>query len=359
MDHEHDNGNGAASRGISIDTQFWVKIAISIGIAVFFGYLVHEQGVRLVPRASDMSIVLGNWPGISAFVVSLIIVHVLRAYRWIYLLRPFSRSEIDLAHMIAVAFVGFFAIMALPLRTGEIARPYLISVRGHVTVSSAFGTIAVERALDGLVLSAVLTLCFLVLPLDRADQSWARPTGVATFGIFVLATLFLVLLIVMGETLITRLERLLATVWPRVAHKLADILRDFLNGLSSLREMKHLVPFMAMTLVYWGVNGIGMWVLARSCGLGISVIGGFTVMTMLGVGILLPTGPGHFGNFQVSVWLALSLLGVSEEIINSNGSVYIFMLYLLILLTTVGAGVVSLLTRHVSLRRETTPREGT
>lgn len=340
------------------DWQFWTKVVVSLGIAVGFGYWVQTQGIRLVPPAEDMVLLWDNWWGVTGFAICLVAVHFFRAYRWVYLLRPLAREEMKIANILAVAFVGFMAIMTLPLRTGEFVRPYLISTRGHMSMSSAFGTIAIERVLDGLVLSGILTLCLLVLPIDTEAHGWARPTGLATLGLFVVAMVVLIAMLWKGEPAVDFLERLGARIWPSLARRIAGVLREFLHGLTALPSMRHVVPFLVMTLVYWGINGVGMWLLAISCGLGISVTGGFAIMTMLGVGILLPTGPGHFGNFQVAVWLALSLQGFSEELMESNGSVYIFTLYFMILGTTVGAGAFALLTRHVSLRKVVIPNEG-
>ena len=48
-----------------------------------------------------------------------------------------------------------------------------------------------------------------------------------------------------------------------------------------------------------------MWILARGCGIeNISIVQAFVVMGVLGVGILVPAGPGLFGAFQASTYAA-------------------------------------------------------
>jgi hypothetical protein len=98
-----------------------------------------------------------------------------------------------------------------------------------------------------------------------------------------------------------------------------------------------------------------MWLLARVCGLDMSLIGGFTVMTLLAVGILLPTGPGHFGNFQVSVATALSLENLPQGQLEGPGSVLIFALYAGMFGITIVAGLASLMTKHITLSRVMAP----
>ena len=337
------------SRPLLAQWQFWVKVVISLGIAVAFGWWVQSQGIDLVPSAAQLRLVLTSPWGVGVFVLSLLLVHFLRAYRWVYLLRPLARDPIPVGAVLAVAFVGFLAIMLLPLRSGEFARPYLISTRGHVGMSAAFGTIAIERVIDGLVLSAALTVCLLVTPLQPDAPSWTRLVGVLTLGIFVAAAGVLVLLLWQGEPALVRLERLGNAVLPGLSRKVAGVLREFVGGLAALPSRGHLMPFVAMTVVYWAINGLGMWALAQGFGLSISLTGAFTVMSLLAVGILLPTGPGHFGNFQASVAAALAIQPLPPGQLESAGAAYIFTMYLIMLGITIVTGLGSMLTRHISL----------
>lgn len=337
--------------------RFWVKVLLSLCIAVGFGYWVQSQGIALLPTAEQLRIVGRNWWGPVGFLGFLAVVHVLRAYRWLYLLRPLSKEPMSVGMVLAIAFAGFMAIMVMPLRSGELARPYLISTRGQVSMSAAFGTIAVERVIDGLVLSGLLTLSLFLLTHGREAPDWASYAGVLTLGIFVAATVVLALLLWKGERALEMLVAAGSRIWPSAADKVGHVLKEFLTGLAALPDRRHLLPFVAMTLAYWGVNGVGMWYLARTCGLPIPLIGGFAIMTILGVGILIPTGPGHFGNFQAAVTAALGLLGLSASQFEGPGSAYVFILYLGIFGTTVGAGLVALLTDHVTLARVVAPTE--
>jgi hypothetical protein len=49
-------------------------------------------------------------------------------------------------------------------------------------------------------------------------------------------------------------------------------------------------------------------------------------MGILAIGVLLPAGPGMFGNFQLAVLTGLRLY-VAESMVDHNGSVYVFLLY--------------------------------
>jgi hypothetical protein len=311
--------------------------------------------VSLVPDAGLLEIYLRNWWGIAGFIASLVVVHILRAYRWLYLLRPLSGGKIGVAEVIAIAFAGFMAIMVLPLRTGEVARPYLIGTRGQVSMSAAFATIAIERVIDGLILSAILSVCLLGVSRNAGAYAWVETAGILTLALFVTAFVVLVLMLWKGGSVVDALERFGRRFSRSLAERIAGVLRDFLAGLAALPDTRHVVPFVAMSLVYWGVNALGMWVLAVAGGLPLSLLGGFAVMSILGVGILLPTGPGHFGNFQAAVTVALGLEGVDASLLSGPGSAYVFVLYVGMLGLTVGAGVLAMTSRHVQFGRLVAP----
>ena len=76
---------------------------------------------------------------------------------------------------------------------------------------------------------------------------------------------------------------------------------------------------------------------------------------MLALGILLPSGPGLFGSFQVAVSAALKLY-FPEALVGSEGSVFVFLLYVLNALVMIAIGVIPLLRMHVGLRELIVPR---
>ena len=82
----------------------------------------------------------------------------IRALRWKVLLTP-VKPDTRLRSRFAGVSIGFMANNLLPARVGEFARAYAISRIEPITASAAFGSLVVERFMDGVVL-----LLFLVLP---------------------------------------------------------------------------------------------------------------------------------------------------------------------------------------------------
>ena len=105
--------------------------------------------------------------------------------------------------------------------------------------------------------------------------------------------------------------------------------------------MRLTLGFLFETLLYWGTNAGGMWLLAWGCGIPMEPGHAVALMGILAIGILLPTGPGLFGNFQLAISTALKLY-FAAEIVSNDGAVFIFLLYVVQATLIVLAGVIPL-----------------
>src|SRR4029079_19688476 len=101
--------------------------------------------------------------------------------RWNYLLAPLGIT-IPNGPLLAISSVGFMAILALPARLGEFVRPGLLRKRG-VAATAGLGTVAVERIVDGLLVSVFVFVAFFALR-GPASPRWMMPTAYAALGIF-------------------------------------------------------------------------------------------------------------------------------------------------------------------------------
>ena len=334
------------------------RLAVSIGIAAVFVWILEREGIPVVPPAAALRRV-DPWT-VALYVLGLAAVHFLRAWRWTYLLRPIA--DVPWRKVIAVAWVGFLAIMLLPLRMGELARPYLIRDKGErgerakIGASAALGTIAIERVLDGVVLSAVLAAMLLTVPRRAGSSDWVPFAGYATLLVFLVALAALCVFLAKRDLARRVFERVGRVASHRVGERLAHVVGGVADGLAALPEPRLLVPFLGYTVLYWGLNGFTMWFLARGCGVPITLPQAMAIMGILGVGILLPSGPGLFGNFQASVSLGLSLF-VPRAVVGDAGAAYVFVLYTSQLGWHLLAGMVFLFSEHISVAKMFAPRE--
>ncbi len=245
-------------------------------------------------------------PYLAAYLGLMVIQHLCRALRWSYLLAPLG-VRIPTGPLLAISSVGFMAIIALPARLGELVRPGLLRRRG-VSASAALGTVAVERIIDGLMISLlVFVACFAIRGPEA--PAWMMPTAWAALGIFTAALVFL--LFAMQRPEATVRVWLAISLLPRFAPGIARVIEvkllDMIRGFGVMRDLDRLVKFCGWTVVYWAANGFAVWILAEAFQLELSLVGAFAVMGLVGVGISLPNAPGLIGQFQWFTLLGLSL----------------------------------------------------
>jgi uncharacterized protein (TIRG00374 family) len=324
-----------------------LRLLVSLVIAGILVWWLMSQGFDVIPSLEEIRGAV-SWWAIPAYVGLFALFHTLRAWRWVHLLRPFAR--VPTATMLETAFTGFMAIQMMPLRTGEVARPYLLDRYTGTSKSALFGTIAIERVIDGLMVSLWLTVALFTIPAAAGPYVWGL--RLLPLSIFAFA---LVLLVAFHRrpALVSRLlERVLGLVSKRLASFATGVIERFHAGLAALPDRRSFWSFVGASVLYWGINAVSFYVLARGCGLALPAAGAVAGMGVLAVGILLPAGPGYFGNFQIAVLAALEMY-LPQAAASGPVAVFIFLLYVLQTGLTVAFGAVGalLLRRRPVIRR--------
>jgi glycosyltransferase 2 family protein len=290
-------------------------------------------------------------PYLAAYIGLLFVVHVCRSLRWNHLLAPLG-VRVPAGPLLAISSVGFMAILALPARLGEFVRPGLLRRHG-ISASAALGTVAVERIVDGLMISLfVFGACFALR--GPSSPGWMMPTAYTALGVFAVALVFLVFAMWRPERTVHWCVglSLLPRFAPRFATTIERKVLDMIRGFSVLKDAKNLIAFCVWSLVYWAANGLGVWVLARAFGLPLSLIGGFATMGLVAVGISLPNAPGLVGQFQAFTMYGLSLyLGpdiLKDGLLRAPALAYAITHHLMQVIWYVAMGAIGLATPWVS-----------
>ncbi len=131
-----------------------VKLGLSLGMLAVCAWLVWPSAATRAQVADVLdSLELASFaPYLLAYVALLVVLQVCRSLRWNNLLAPLG-VHVPAGPLLAISSVGFMAILALPARLGEFVRPGLLRQRGEVSASAALGTVAIERIVDGLLIS--------------------------------------------------------------------------------------------------------------------------------------------------------------------------------------------------------------
>lgn len=239
------------------------------------------------------------------FVVVYSVCHLARILRWDYLVQPLG--EVETSAVNRASAVGFAAIILLPLRLGEFVRPSLLARRSELSMTSLLATAVVERVIDGLFVTGLL-FATLVTYTGGHATGFARTTGLIAAAIFVPALAVCSLALWRRDWALKLVDAIVRPISDKLADYGRDVLDNFIEGFTALADRGSLVGFLGMTVIYWVVNIISMWLLARfGFGFEIGVWDTATVIAILVIGIMIPAGPALTGNFEFFLTKGLAL----------------------------------------------------
>lgn len=307
-----------------------LRLTVSLALSVLFLWIAFRN-VDLAAMGGYLSHVQ-PW-GVALYVVSMVVTQLCRAFRWDVLIRPFAR--VNLSTLMRISNVGNMLIMVLPLRLGELARPYLLKKEAGAPLSAGMGAVVVERAIDGL----LVTLLFFVTT-AQLGEPYHVPAGLRA-GAFIALAIFTSATLVIIVTLLTH------GIVPRVLHKIGDpispkltrraigMLEAFVSGLRSLPDVRAVLVVVFWTLTYWVTNALGMYWLMCAFGWELPIVAGFTLVCVLVIGIMIPAGPGFLGPYQGAILMGLAIFGIGP----SEAAAYGLLAYPLNLVVVLGMGL--------------------
>lgn len=222
-----------------------------------------------------------------------------RAVRWKVLLRPLGHVRTD--RLLSATLIGLMANNLLPARMGELLRAEVVSRREGMSWGGTFGSIVVERTLDGLV---VMAMFLGMLPFVGAP-GWLRTAGAAGLGLFVCA---LVALIAMRGHV-----EVLTRAVGRLPGRLSIGLGRFVEGLGVLAEGREVRKVLLLSFGVWTVAMAALYGTFLAFHRSLPVYSLPVVMGLMTIGVMIPSSPGYIGTLQYSCILGLSLFGVPKE----------------------------------------------
>ncbi len=322
-------------------------------LQVAAGLAVSAAALWLTLRGKDMGAI---WAEIRAadyrylvpYVAILLGIHVVRTIRWGLLLAPVTK--VPFGRLNAVAAVGFMALVLLPFRLGEFARPYLIAEPGKLRMSTALSSVVAERIADGVFMGLLLSVTLLAVPDSAPGVSVLRAGGAVVSLLFVTGLVFLVLAYHNRARAVRITGAAFRPFSQRLAHRVEGMLDAFIHGLRLVPGPRAFVAFLLLTLVYWGLNALGMKVLAFGFGFELGVVEACTLLGVLVIGVMIPAGPGMIGTFQGAVVVGLALFAPSAAVA-TRGTAYANVLWASQVLQVTILGVVFLFSRHIQLAR--------
>ena len=243
-----------------------------------------------------------------ASLVPITLSHVMRGLRWLITLEPLGYRPKP-ADSIDSIFIAYASNILVP-RVGEVSRCAVLTKYDGVPFSKALGTLVAERLVD--MLLVVLFVCIVLLTQMGVFASFFAETGTNEDAIISLFTSPKTYLIIGG--VIGSLVALWAIMRKTVIYgKIMQQLRNFVDGLLSLKKMNRKGLFLFYTIGIWICYFLEFYVtfycFPFTAELG--VVKAMVIFAAISLAIIIPT-PNGAGPWHFVVISMLTLYGVSQ-----------------------------------------------
>ncbi len=250
-----------------------------------------------------------NWWWMLASLPFGIAAQACRGWRWRQTLAPLGEHPRSTSAVCAI-FVSYAVSLVVP-RSGEFVRCGVLTQKEHVPFVKALGTVVTERVIDSLLLAVMMA--FVVFAQLTVFSTFFHTTGFNvpevlrgfTWEGYVVTAICVVVAAVFLHLLLRKM-----TFYDRVY----SVLRSLWEGIISLRRVKNIPLFLALTGGIWLCYFLHYYLTffcfdaTRQLGIVCAIVT-FAVGT---VAVIVPT-PNGAGPWHFAVKTMLILYGVAEE----------------------------------------------
>ncbi|MDQ2923432.1 MAG: lysylphosphatidylglycerol synthase domain-containing protein [Candidatus Dormibacteraeota bacterium] len=274
----------------------WLRLALQTAI----GLLLLWLWLRTVSLTEVMSHArVHSWWPVVLMMALFLLTSVIRARRWLLLLRPLA--PVGMVRAFAMNAAGGLLNYVLPIRSGDAARAWWLWRRHRVPAGSALATIVIDKACDLAAVAVVLALLE-VLALSGIVNTPRGLLGAAALAVALLAA-------VLGTALLgPRIARswLAQRLLPaRFATAIAGQAFAFRAGARGLLTLALAGRLAALTVLALVIDAFNFTLLFASVGISVPVFKAMAAYPALLLSFAVPAGPGYVGNLEVAGSLVL------------------------------------------------------
>ena len=289
---------------------------IGIVISVVFIYL-SVKDVWLDAVANAIAGVKYSFVLLSTLM--LLLMQFVRSFRWGLLLEPVTK--VDQLTLFSVTSVGFLAIVAIPARLGELARPYLIANKSGIEVSAAISSIVLERLFDGVAIMLLAALIPFLLP---TMPVWLSQPAIIFFTLTIIFCITVVLVVLYDDFAISLFRKLASNNPTGLLCKIATIIENLIKGFKIIKDIRLLLLVLTISILIWLVEILVVHFMALAFSFSLPIVAYLVLTVILIVSISIPAAPGFIGSWHFACVLGLSFFGIAKDAAFAFGVVYHF-----------------------------------
>jgi len=260
-----------------------------------------------------------NYLLISLGVGLSLVVYLLRALRWKFLLMPLKKSH--LSNLFSATVIGFMVNSLIPGRLGEIVRPYLLGQKEGLSKTAAFATIIVERIFDLIIILVLFSLYLLLAPAlpylsSEASVTLSQVEWSGFISAIAAAAIIALLLLLHVKTalFLKGAEKLFSFLPARFSEALLRGMSSFAQGLAVLRGKGLLFMVVVYSFAHWLTVCFGLWLILAAFNIEVPFYLTFFILIFAATGAAIPT-PAGVGAFHKAVQIVLvSFLGIDNDL---------------------------------------------
>jgi uncharacterized protein (TIRG00374 family) len=274
----------------------WIRLAVqtAFGLALLWLWL---RTVSLPEVASHARV--QSWLAVAVMILLFLLTSIIRARRWLLLLRPLA--PVGMVRAFAMNGAGSLLNYVLPIRSGDAARAWWLWRRHRVPAGSALATIVIDKACDLAAVAVVLGALELVA-LSGAINAPRGLLGAAALAIALLGAVLGTALL--GPRLVrSRLARRLLPA--RFASAIAGQAFAFRAGARGLWTPALAGRLAVLTAVALLIDGFNFTLLFVAVGVPVPAVQAMAAYPALLLSFAIPAGPGYLGNLEVAGALVL------------------------------------------------------
>jgi hypothetical protein len=192
---------------------------------------------------------LADWRKIAIAVGCIYVGYIFRAVRWAVLLR--HNKKVPLFSLLGTQIIGFTAV-ALIGRVADLVRPYLVSKRTGLPLSSQIAVYIVERLFDAGSMALIFSSVILLAPPGALPHpEIVKKAGYWGMAATVAGALFLIAVRLAGGVIASFLEGAFGIISKRLGHAVANKIRTFRTGLDTIRSFSDFGVTAGLSLSMW------------------------------------------------------------------------------------------------------------
>jgi uncharacterized membrane protein YbhN (UPF0104 family) len=306
-------------------------------------------------------IALVDWRRIAFATGCIYLGYCFRAIRWAWLLKPNKR--VPLLSLLGTQVIGFTAV-ALLGRVADPVRPYLVTKKTGLPLSSQFAVYIVERLFDlgstALIFSTVILFTvWFGQPGALPHPEIVKKAGYWGMAATVAGALFLIAVRISGGVVATFLERAFGMVSKKIGAAVGDKVRSFRAGLDTMHTFGDFGVVASLSLGMWMIISVAYLETTRAF-VASPQLGGMTLPKCM----LLLAASGASSVFQLPIlgWFSqiglvaaamVSFYGATAEASTACAAILLVVTFLSI----IPVGLIWAQFEHVSLRKITVESE--